>query len=123
MCARNPLCKPEVGHPAVGEFSSGLSDGLRRTARNGRATKAGAHLTRVFDLIQTVGAAAEEGQETEVAEDLELLADFVADVRVFWMKTREGIGMGIHIGKSEFHFAEGLHYLKHVQGPASPFNM
>jgi hypothetical protein len=31
-------------------------------------------------LFEDVGAGAEEGEEAEVAEDLELLADFVADV-------------------------------------------
>jgi hypothetical protein len=33
-------------------------------------------------LPEAVGAGAEEGEEAEVAEDLELLADFVADVGV-----------------------------------------
>ncbi len=32
--------------------------------------------------VQAVGAGAEEGEEAEVAEDLELLADFGADVGV-----------------------------------------
>jgi hypothetical protein len=33
-------------------------------------------------LDEAVGAGAEEGEEAKVAEDLELLADFVADVGV-----------------------------------------
>ena len=36
--------------------------------------------------VQAVGAGAEESEEAEVAEDLELLADFVADVGVFRME-------------------------------------
>ena len=39
--------------------------------------------------VQAVGAGAEEGEEAEVSEDLELLADFVADVSVLGMKLRE----------------------------------
>jgi hypothetical protein len=35
---------------------------------------------------QAVGAGAEEFEEVEIAEDLELLADFVGDVGVFGMK-------------------------------------
>jgi len=33
--------------------------------------------------VQAVGARAEEFEEVEVSEDLELLADFVGDVGVF----------------------------------------
>jgi hypothetical protein len=36
---------------------------------------------------QAVGGGAEEGEEAEVAEDLELLADFVADVSADKLKT------------------------------------
>ena len=36
--------------------------------------------------VQAVGAGAEEFEEVEVAEDLELLADFVGDVGVFGME-------------------------------------
>jgi hypothetical protein len=36
--------------------------------------------------VQAVGAGAEELEEAEVAEDLELLADFVADMSVFRME-------------------------------------
>lgn len=40
-----------------------------------------------FRLVQAVGAGAEEFEEVEVAEDLELLADFVADMGVFGMES------------------------------------
>ena len=38
------------------------------------------------NLQQTVGAGAEEFEEAEVAEDLELLADFGADVTIDGMQ-------------------------------------
>jgi hypothetical protein len=47
---------------------------------------------------QLVGTAAEELEQTEVAEDLELLADFVADVGVVRMRFREFIFMGVDVG-------------------------
>jgi hypothetical protein len=37
----------------------------------------------ISDLGEAVGARTEEFEEAEVAEDLELLADFVADAAVF----------------------------------------
>ena len=64
----------------MSELSSGMGGGLRRTARNGCATKTGAEFRMLSNLSQAVGAGAEEFEEVEVAEDLELLADFVADV-------------------------------------------
>ncbi len=39
-------------------------------------------------LGEAIGAGAEEGEEAEVAEDLELLADFVVDVAVVGMELR-----------------------------------
>jgi hypothetical protein len=36
--------------------------------------------------VQAIGAGSEEFEEFEVAEDLELLADFVGDVGVFGME-------------------------------------
>jgi len=41
-----------------------------------------------------VGTAAEKFQEAEVAEDLELLPDFVAHVAVVGMEFCEGVGLG-----------------------------
>jgi hypothetical protein len=49
-------------------------------------------------LTQAVGPIPKEGQEAEVAEDLESLADFVLGVRVLGMKTREVLGVVINIG-------------------------
>ncbi len=59
----------------IGELLSGMGGGLRRTARNGCATKTGAEFRMLSNLSQAVGAGAEEFEEVEVAEDLELLAD------------------------------------------------
>ncbi len=70
-------------------------------------------------LFEDVGAGAEEGEEAEVAEDLELLADFVADVAVIRMEFRKGARVSVYVGESEFEFAQGLHDLKHVEGPAA----
>jgi hypothetical protein len=52
-----------------------------------------------------VGAGGEEIEEAEVAEDLELLADFVADVGVVGMEFGQGAGVGVDVGESEFEFA------------------
>ncbi len=73
------------------------------------------------DLGQAVGAAAEEFEEAEVAEDLELLPDFVADVAVIGMEFGEGARVGVDVGEGEFHFAQRLRDLKHVEGPAAFF--
>ena len=45
-------------------------------------------------------------EEAKVAEDLELLADFVADVAIIGMKGMELVFEGIDIGEIEFLFAE-----------------
>ena len=44
---------------------------------------------------------AEEGEEAEVAEDLELLADFGADVAIGWMEGGEVGFEGIGVGEGE----------------------
>jgi|SRR2546422_3153025 len=54
---------------------------------------------------QAVGAGAKEGEEAEVAEDLQLLPDFVADVGVVGMEFGQGAGVGVYVGESEFEFA------------------
>ena len=53
-----------------------------------------------------VVAGAEEFEEAEVAEDLKLLADFVADVAIIGMKGFEFVFERIDIGEIEFLFAE-----------------
>jgi hypothetical protein len=72
--------------------------------------------------MKKVEAEAEEGEEAEVAEELELLADFGADMAIAGMLFREFVGVGVDIGESEFGFAEGLHDLEYVQRPAAFFD-
>jgi hypothetical protein len=45
-------------------------------------------------------------EEVEVAKDLELLADFVADVAIIGMKGFELVFECVDIGETEFLFAE-----------------
>ena len=54
---------------------------------------------------QAIGARPEEIEEAEVAEDLELLADFVANVGVLGMEFDQRIGVSVYVGESEFEFA------------------
>ncbi len=71
-----------------------------------KAAAPGAQLTREKEgcrpkgtaLRKTILAGAEEGEEVEVAENLELLADFVADVGVVGMKFGEFVGAGVDVG-------------------------
>jgi hypothetical protein len=57
------------------------------------------------DSREPVGGGAEEGEEAEVAEDLDLLADFVADVGIAGMEFGQGAGVSVDVGESEFEFA------------------
>ena len=72
-------------------------------------------------LNEAVGAGTEEFEKAEVAEDLELLADFVADVGVVGMEFCQSGGVSVNVGKSEFEFAQRLDYLEHVESPAAFF--
>jgi len=53
-------------------------------------------------LSETIGAGAEEFEEAEIPEDLELLADFVADVGVVGMNFGQSFGVSVGISESEF---------------------
>jgi hypothetical protein len=50
-------------------------------------------------------AGGEEFEEAEVPKDLELLADFVADVGVVGMEFGQRGGVGVDVGEGEFEFA------------------
>jgi len=52
-----------------------------------------------------------------------LLADFVAGAAVGGVEFGKFGGVGVDIGESEFGFAQGLHDLKDVEGPASFFRL
>jgi hypothetical protein len=79
-------------------------------------------VTAAKQLGETVGAGAEKFEEAEVAEDLELLADFGLDVAVGGMELGEFVGVRVNVGQGEFEFAQGLHDLQDVEGPASFFD-
>jgi hypothetical protein len=44
-------------------------------------------------------------RQPQIPEDLELLADFVADVGVLGMQFGQSIRVGVDVGESEFEFA------------------
>jgi hypothetical protein len=73
-------------------------------------------------LSKGIGAAAEEFEEAEVAEDLELLADFVGDVRIVGMESGEFGSVGVDVGEREFWFVEGADDVEDVEGPAAFFD-
>ncbi len=78
--------------------------GLNTPQTRGWGSRHCACATRAI-LVQAIGAAAEEFEETKVAEDLELLADFVAEVRVIRVELCEGVGVSVHVVEGEVHFA------------------
>lgn len=76
---------------------------------------------QVASLSHAVGAVAEEGEEAEVAEDLELLANFGADVGILGMESCEGIFESVHFRESESGFIEGTDGVEDIEGPAAFF--
>ena len=62
-------------------------------------------MSLVTGLSEAIRTIAEEFEETEVAEDLELLANFVAHVGVVGMKFGQSIGVSVYVGQSEFALA------------------
>jgi hypothetical protein len=56
-------------------------------------------------LPESIGAGGEEFEEAEVAKDLELLADFVADVGVVGMEFGQNVSVSIYVAQGEFEFA------------------
>jgi hypothetical protein len=53
-------------------------------------------------------------EEVEVAEELELLADFVADVGVVGVEGGEFVFVGVDVGEDELFFVEGCDDLEDV---------
>ncbi len=51
-------------------------------------------------------AAAKEFKQTQVTENLKLLAYFVAYVAVVGMKLCEFVGVGVDVGEREFYFLQ-----------------
>lgn len=91
------------------------------TARNGCATKTEAQLIPLSDLIEAVRAAAKEFEEAEIAENLELLADFVADVGILGVKLEKVLFERVDFGQIEFRFVQGADNVQHIQRPAASF--
>lgn len=58
-------------------------------------------------------------EEAGVAQYLELLADFVADVPIAGMQFLQSRGQGVRILVGEFGFAEAADGGEDVQGPAA----
>jgi hypothetical protein len=58
-------------------------------------------------LGQLIRAVTQEGEQAEVAEDLELLANFGADVGIVGVQSREGIFEGVDVSKIESRFRGG----------------
>ena len=58
-------------------------------------------------------------EEAGVAEDLKLLADFVADVPIAGMQFLKPRGQGVRILVGEFGFTEAAHGGEDIQCPAA----
>ena len=71
--------------------------------------------------MQAVGAGAQEFQKAHIPQNLQLLSDLRLDVLISGVEFGQGVGVGVDVGKREFHFAQGLHDLKDVEGPAAFF--
>lgn len=72
-------------------------------------------------FLKTIGATPEEFEETEFAEDLELLADFGADMGVVGMEFGQGFFEGVDFCESKFGFVESANGGQHVQSPSACF--
>ena len=59
----------------------------------------------LLSLPQAIVAWDDEVEEVEIAEDLQLLADFVADVPILGMKSCQRGGVAVYVGESEFGLA------------------
>ena len=70
---------------------------------------------------QVVVAGGEEMEEAEVAQNLELLADFVADVAVGGMKRGEVGFESVGVGESESLFVKRAEEVEDVERPAAHF--
>jgi hypothetical protein len=61
--------------------------------------------------------------ESQVAQSLELLADFVVDMEVAGMQARQLGTAGINVRKREIFPAERPDDVKHIQRPAARFGL
>ncbi len=92
----------------IGVSSDREVDSLRLPLRAGfRSQKTLAQNDQRFllSLPQAIVTGGEEIEEANVPEDLQLLADFVADVAILGMKPCQRGGVGVYVGESEFSLA------------------
>jgi hypothetical protein len=75
-----------------------------------------------WSLFQAPFAVGDVGQESEVAEDLELLADFVFNVAIVGMEFFEFWREGVDFFVGEFWFVEAVDEVKDVESPPAIFN-
>ncbi|MFZ0924197.1 MAG: hypothetical protein WA020_14115, partial [Candidatus Acidiferrales bacterium] len=64
---------------------------------------------------------AQECNETQISQYLELLADFVADVAIGGMERGEVGFEGIGVGEREILFMEGANEIENIEGPTAHF--
>ena len=72
-------------------------------------------------MRQTPATALDMQKQTGVAEDLELLPNFIPDMAVVGMKLFQLMGECIGVGGRELRFAETPDGIENVQSPASFF--
>jgi hypothetical protein len=72
--------------------------------------------------VEAIGAVAEEGEEAEVAEDLELLTDFGTDMGIVGVESGEGVFENVDFQEREFGFIQRAYGVQYVEGPASFVN-
>ena len=88
------------GPPA--EFSSALTSGLWLHSQEWLCHKGQSAVDQVEDSIEAVRAVTEEREQAEVAEDLELLADLVADVGIFRVELQKALLESINFSQMKF---------------------
>ncbi len=72
-------------------------------------------------MAQAVVAGSEKSQKAQVSKDLQLLANFVADMAVGRMKPRQTRFEGVHLRQGELWPAERTNGVQHIECPAAPF--
>lgn len=76
---------------------------------------AGANFSR---SSQTISSTSEEFEKAHVAEELELLADFGADVAVARVPPPQVFLEGVHFRKRKFFLPKRLGHAEHIERPA-----
>jgi hypothetical protein len=74
---------------------------------------------RIPNLRQAPEAAVHVEEQAGVAEDLELLADFIGDVAVVGVEFGELVGEGVGVAIRKLRFVEAADGGEDVQGPAA----